>query len=52
MHIFFQKTWPSLKERYGYGGFIELDHYTPGSAKMMRDDGFFFREILRELLES
>jgi aminocarboxymuconate-semialdehyde decarboxylase len=39
------KTWPSLKERYGYGGFIELDHFREGSAKMMRDDGFFFREI-------
>ncbi|MGA1250199.1 MAG: amidohydrolase, partial [Candidatus Kapaibacteriota bacterium] len=26
------KTWPSLKERYGYGGFIELDHYREGSA--------------------
>ena len=39
------ETWPSLKEKYGYSGFIELDHYKPGSAKMMRDDGFFFREI-------
>ena len=39
------ETWPSLKDKYGYGGFIELDHYKPGSAKMMRDDGFFFREI-------
>jgi hypothetical protein len=39
------ERWPSLKERYGYGGFIELDHYTPGKARMMRDDGVFFRDI-------
>lgn len=37
--------WPSLKERYGYGGFIVLDHFTKGRARMMRDDGKFFREI-------
>lgn len=39
------ERWPSLKERYGYGGFIELDHFTQGKARMMRDDGTFFREI-------
>lgn len=39
------EIWPNLKERYGYGGFIYLDHYKPGRAKMMRDDGFFFREV-------
>ena len=39
------ERWDRLKEKYGYGGFIELDHYTTGRAKMMRDDGFFFREI-------
>ena len=39
------KTWPSLKERYGYGGFIHLDHHGPGCARMMKDDGTFFREI-------
>lgn len=39
------KTWPSLKERYGYGGFIHLDHHGPGCARMMQDDGTFFREI-------
>lgn len=37
--------WPSLKERYGYGGFITLDHYAPGRARMMKDDGTFFRDI-------
>ncbi len=39
------KTWPSLKDRYGYGGWIYLDHLENGNAKMMRDDGRFFREI-------
>lgn len=39
------ERWPSLKDRYGYGGFIELDHHVPGRARMMRDDGTFFREI-------
>lgn len=39
------ESWPSLKEKYGYGGFIYLDHHRPGFANMMRDDGKFFREI-------
>jgi len=39
------ETWPSLKEKYGYGGFITLDHHATGRARMMRDDGVFFREI-------
>jgi aminocarboxymuconate-semialdehyde decarboxylase len=39
------ETWPSLKEKYGYGGFITLDHYAPGKARMMKDDGTFFRDI-------
>lgn len=36
---------PSFKDRYGYGGFIQLDHHKPCSARMIRDDGKFFREI-------
>lgn len=39
------ETWPSLKDKYGYGGFIQLEHLAPGKARMMRDDGTFFREI-------
>jgi len=38
------ETWPDLKERYGYGGFVSLDHDKPCCAKMMIDDQFF-REI-------
>ena len=35
---------PDLKKKYGYGGFISLDHHKPCCAKMMID-GKFFREI-------
>jgi aminocarboxymuconate-semialdehyde decarboxylase len=35
---------PDLKKKYGYGGFISLDHHKPCCAKMMMD-GKFFREI-------
>ena len=36
---------PKWKERFGYGGFIELDHYKPCCAKMVRDDGTEFRDV-------
>ncbi len=36
---------PNWKEKFGYGGFIRLDHVAPDRARMMRDDGKFFREI-------
>jgi len=36
---------PNWKERFGYGGFITLDHYRPCSAHMVRDDGKQFRDI-------
>jgi aminocarboxymuconate-semialdehyde decarboxylase len=39
------KELPRWKDRFGYGGFIELDHHAPCRARMMRDDGKFFREI-------
>lgn len=35
------KTWPDLKARYGYGGFIRLEHVDACSARMMQDDVFF-----------
>lgn len=38
------RTWPDLRERYGYGGFVQLDHYRPGCARMTVD-GQVFREI-------
>ncbi len=38
------ETWPDLQERYGYGGFIRLEHHKPCCARMMMDDKFF-REV-------
>jgi aminocarboxymuconate-semialdehyde decarboxylase len=38
------ENWPDLKERYGYGGFIQLEHHGPGCARMVKD-GKLFREI-------
>jgi aminocarboxymuconate-semialdehyde decarboxylase len=36
---------PRWKEKYGYGGFIQLDHHKPCCARMIKDDGKFFREV-------
>lgn len=38
------REWPDLRERYGYGGFIRLEHQCSGCARMMRDETFF-REV-------
>lgn len=38
------KNWPNLKEKYGYGGWIHLDHHKCGCARMMKED-HFFREV-------
>lgn len=35
---------PDFKKKFGYGGFISLDHHKPCCARMMVD-GKFFREI-------
>jgi aminocarboxymuconate-semialdehyde decarboxylase len=36
---------PRWAERFGYGGFIRLEHTGPCSARMLRDDGTFFRDV-------
>lgn len=36
---------PRFKDRYGYGGFITLEHQPSCRARMVRDDGKFFREV-------
>src|SRR5215204_1110242 len=36
---------PRWKEKFGYGGFIQLDHHKSCAARMIKDDGHFFREI-------
>jgi len=42
-HILPEK-WPDLRDRFGYGGWVQLDHHCPGCARMMID-GKHFREI-------
>jgi aminocarboxymuconate-semialdehyde decarboxylase len=36
---------PKWKEKFGYGGFVVLDHHMPCRARMLKDDGKFFREV-------
>ena len=36
---------PNWKEKFGYGGFVQLQHHKPCCANMILDDGKFFREI-------
>lgn len=38
------REWPDLDARYGYGGFVRLDHYKPCCARMMIG-AQVFREI-------
>ncbi|MDP6606939.1 MAG: amidohydrolase family protein [Dehalococcoidia bacterium] len=38
------ETWPDLKARYGYGGFVQLEHHGPGCARMSID-GRAFRDV-------
>ncbi len=37
-------AWPDWKKKYGYGGFVRLEHHAPGCARMMIDSRLF-REI-------
>lgn len=39
------KQMPNWMEKFGYGGFIKLEHLDSCSANMLRDDGKFFRKI-------
>jgi aminocarboxymuconate-semialdehyde decarboxylase len=38
------ERWPDFAEKYGYGGWVSLDHCAPCRARMMMDDRTF-REI-------
>jgi aminocarboxymuconate-semialdehyde decarboxylase len=38
------ESWPDLAARYGYGGWVSLDHHAPCRARMLID-GTLFREI-------
>src|SRR5262249_20255602 len=35
------KNWPDLRKRYGYGGFVKLEHSRPRCARMMIDGKLF-----------
>lgn len=37
-------AWPDLRKRYGYGGFVQLEHTGPGCGRLVID-GELFREI-------
>ena len=36
---------PDWKRRFGYGGFVRLEHHKLCCARMVKDDGKFFREV-------
>ena len=38
------RSWPDLKKKFGYGGWVQLEHGKNGSANMTVD-GKFFRAI-------
>jgi aminocarboxymuconate-semialdehyde decarboxylase len=38
------ENWPDLRARYGYGGWVQLEHCAPCRARMLIDNQFF-REI-------
>ena len=38
------REWPNLRDRYGYGGFVQLEHTGPGCA-CMTVDGKHFRTV-------
>jgi aminocarboxymuconate-semialdehyde decarboxylase len=41
------KEIPNWKGKFGYGGFIQLEHQSPGCARMQRDDGHAFRDVVQ-----
>jgi aminocarboxymuconate-semialdehyde decarboxylase len=38
------ENWPNLQERYGYGGWVQIEHTGPGCARMVQE-GKLFRQI-------
>jgi aminocarboxymuconate-semialdehyde decarboxylase len=44
------REWPDLDKKYGYSGFVRLEHYKPCCARMFIGDGVF-REITDNVWE-
>src|SRR3954462_10524937 len=44
------REWPDLDAKYGYAGFIRLEHHKPCCARMMKGD-HFFREVTDNVWE-
>ena len=44
------REWPDLDAKYGYSGFVRLEHYKPCCARMMIGEPFF-REITDNVWE-
>jgi len=38
------ENWPNLAERYGYGGWVQIEHTGPGCARMVQE-GKLFRRV-------
>lgn len=45
------REWPDLKARYGYGGWVNMDHHKAGCARIMID-GTMFREVRENLWDA
>ena len=52
IHIYCQTIGQILKKQLKYGGFIQLEHHVQGWARMMKDDGTFFREVEADLWDA